>query len=254
MNFREEYKTGVDKIRFDENFNTKTAKLIQEKTADKITYSRKPFRIFVAAAAIFVLLTTSVFAASVFLTPDKVAERFGENSIAELFRSKNVISVNESIIDSRYCITLHGIAEGTRLAYIEDVAVREDRSYIVLSIESLDGTELNILDNEIHFTPLVKGYEPLRVNAGTLECEAMGFAENGVIYCLFDSTNLKLFADNTVYIAAYEGMIPGSFDMKDKDISYDSSYDGVKAIFELPLNPDDADSEAVNNLLSPYNV
>lgn len=253
MNFKEEYKSGLDKIRFDENFNEKTMELIREKTTGKTVRNSKPLRVIIAAAAVFALFSITVFAASVLLSPDMVAEQLGESSVAELFRSDDVLSINESITDGEYRITLHGIADGKMLAYIDDAEVEEDRSYVVLSVECIDGTELSIIDNNIQFTPLVKGYTPHMVNVGTLKSSLSRFEQDGIIYCLLSTDNLKIFADSTVYIAAFDGtMFTDAFDLTDKNISYASSYDGVQAMFEIPFDPADADSEAVSDLLSAY--
>ena len=49
---------------------------------------------------------------------------------------------------------------------------------------------------------------PWRVNAWTLGGFGAAFSREGVAYYLFDYADLEIFADNTVYLAVYQGSVP----------------------------------------------
>ena len=257
MNFKEEYKLGLDKISFDEHFNEKTMELIREKTPGKTVHNRKSLWTIIAVAAVIALFSITAFAAknSIMLLPDKAAERvaehFGFSTIEELFNSNAVLAINETVIDGEYRITLNGIAEGEKLARIKGTGAKKDETYAVLSVERLDGAEIDLSKNNIQFTPLVKGYTPYMIGIA-VNCSLSRFVQDGIMYCLFDTQNLEIFADSTVYIAAFDcGIFINAFN-NTADISYADSYDGVRAMFEIPLDPSNADSKAVKELLADF--
>lgn len=89
-----------------------------------------------------------------------------------------------------------------------------------------------------------------RKTAGPVRQAAVAYGGNPGY--LFDCANLEIFADRTVYLAAYEGFVPSEeiFTINDNgEIAFKSSFDKPQAMFILPLDPAKADPEAVNKLL-----
>lgn len=260
MNFKEEYKSGLDKISFDENFNEKTMELIRERTPGKTARSRKSLWTVVAIAAVLAI----VFSITLFPTtaktamqlPDKAAERvadaLGFSSIDDLLRSKAVLAVNETITSGEYKITLHGIVDRSSLAYFIDTNYKSDESCIIASVERLDGAEI-VFPNDIMFTAYVKGYRPDRTY-GVMGLGGSRFLIDGTMYVMsYAQPNLKIFADSTICIvAADEGIPLFALNHVDPNITYADSYDGLKAIFEVHFDPADADQKAVEKLMSIY--
>ena len=98
---------------------------------------------------------------------------------------------------------------------------------------------------ELSYTPLVSGCHMGVVNAWTLGANCQSFVEDGAAYYLFDTRNLEIFADHTVYFAIYEGGVPSPAQSPmagDGTISLAPDVTG--ALFTLPLDPAGADSAA----------
>ena len=78
--------------------------------------------------------------------------------------------------------------------------------------------------------------------------------ESGKCYIdfLIECESIEIFADNQVYIAVYEGGAPSSSEFVISDegkISFNETYNGTKALFEIPLDKSKANKDAVNSLL-----
>jgi len=263
MNEMQKYRQQFESITFSPDFEQRTVQLMAKAAKEKelaTMKNRKLLKIIIAAAAAVVMLTTTAFALSALLSPEQVAEMTGQNEIAEAFRSEDAVLINEAISAGDYTVTLLGMTSGQALHYIDDMPVEVDRSYIVVSVERNDGTPIDPFEeilapskeNSITFSPLVEGWAPHHVNAWSLSCGAHGTTVDGIRYYLFDYSNLEIFADHTVYLAIYEGMAPSPdiFTMaEDGTISYAEEYEGVRAMFILPLDPSKADPEAATQLL-----
>ena len=261
MNFKEEYKSGLDKVSFDENFNEKTMELIRERTPGKTTHSRKSLWAIVAIAAVFaILFSITMFpttAKTVMQLPDKaaesVADHLGFSSVDDLLYSKSVLAMNETIIDNEYKFTLHGIVDRSSRAYFKDTNYKSNESCVIVSVERLDGAVVDLSTNNIQLVPLVKGYRPY-VTYCVISMALSRFEIDGIVYCLlYVEPNLKIFADSTVCIAVSDGGIPlNAINYNDTNITYADSYNGPKAIFEVHFDPSDADHKAVEKLISKF--
>lgn len=258
MDFRDRYKKQIDSLLFNEHFECQTAQMLMlhaGEMEEKTMTSSKRVKIIIAVAAVVLLLTTTAFALPALLSPGQVAQLAGEESIAQAFESEDAVIINQTIEDNGYSITLHGVASGSRLSKINDLDVKEDCSYIVLSVARLDGTPISIMDDTLLFSPLVKGFAPWRVNAWTLNCTQIGIVRNGVRYFLYEYSTLEMFAKHEVYIAAYDANMPFSrvySYTEDGTIDYSGDYAGTRAMFTLPLDKAKADEQAVQKFMSQY--
>lgn len=254
MNFKKAYTEKMDGIGTSEAFCENTVELIR-KTAQRkenIYMKIKPMKILAAAMAIVALLSVSAYAISSLLSAGEVAKRTGFTEIAELFDAS--VFEEQTVSDENYTVTLHGIASGNRLDIIDGAEVESDRSYLVASIARTDGTGLSVLDGApLQLSPLISGLPSWKVNAWSLGTSAHGIEQDGVLYYLFDIGSLEIFADRTVYIAAYEGLAPNTeiFTMEDNgEFSFSENYNGFKALFTLELDEAKADPEAVEDFIS----
>lgn len=147
--------------------------------------------------------------------------------------------------------TLAGLVSGAGLsAFTQDVD--SARTYAVATMAHTDGTPIDSANLETHFTPLISGYAPWRVNAWTLGGGYSSFVQGGEAYYLFECEGLEIFADHTVYLAAFQGMPPSSefFALGDDgSISFADGVQGPHAIFTLPLDSTNADPAAAEQLL-----
>ncbi|MCD7804065.1 MAG: hypothetical protein LUH03_02785 [Oscillospiraceae bacterium] len=204
----------------------------------------------IAAVVAAVILTVSAFAAGGLLTASDIANRSGETTLAEHFESE-AWSI-ESQTSGGYTITILGIASGDDLSTYDD-EIGLDKTYIVGSIERADGEAITDY-TDITVSPVISGYEPWLVNILTLNNGSRHkFIQGGVEYFLVETTNVTIFADHTVYIAAYSGSLAPTSDVyslnDDGTISVIGS-DGVATLFEIPLDLTLADPEAAEELIA----
>ena len=248
---REEYKAAFDQISFSPDFQARTQALLRdclresEKETQKMNFS-KPKKLAVLLAAAVALLAVSVSAA-LFLTPADVAARLEDDPLAAAFQSDDAVALNETAASGDYTFTLLGMVSGEDLSALpaeyNGETVR-DRTYAVFTVARTDGTPMTEQPN-LSYSPLVAGYHVSAVNGWTLGATCQSFVEDGVAYYLFDTQNLEMFADHTVYFAIYEGSVPNPalFPMAEDDTL--SLAEGVTgALFTLPLDESKADPAA----------
>ena len=268
MTPQEKYRRQMDSLTFSPDFEQRTVQLLkrasQEKENNTMT-NRKTIKIIIAAAAAFVLLTSTVFALSALLSARDVAQQTGDRDFITAFESEDAVSVNQSAVVGDYELTLLGIASGDRLDFINDQAIENRHSYVVLAARRTDGTpiapedglEYDDTGREFAISPLVEGWAPHMVNSWSLNCAGHGLTIDGVRYYLFDYTNLELFADRTVYLAVYEGLAPTieKFTLhEDGSITFAEGYTGLGTMFTLPVDPSRADPEAAMQLLEESGI
>lgn len=215
------------------------------------------------AAAVAVMLGTTVFAAYKLMTPYEIAERADYHELA------NVLSAEDTKFDippqqcGDYTIQLLGITTGKNLSNFTEDFGNNDRSYIIGAISRTDGKpmEEDYNYNGMMLTPLISGYKPWEVNIFTLGGGKSEFMENGVDYFVYECDNIEMFADHTVYIAVYGGTLPNGdsagfapnsdiFTMEaDGSIRFADGYKGEGAIFTVPLDKSKADPQKAENLV-----
>lgn len=260
---RNEYQKAFDSLSFSDGFQERTAALLHQRAGElekeyssmRIHHKKK---IAVLIAACLTLLTVSVSAAVIMLSPSQVSNENGHAELAEAFESEDAIVINETVESGDLAITLMGLVSGENLKdYTNyDPPVEEARTYAVLALRSLDGSPLtnqNYDFSRYTMTPLVAGFSPAGVNDWTLSGMASGFAKDGIYYYLLDTQSLEMFADHTVYIAFYEGGVPNNtiFYVNDNgSIQFCDDFTGVQALFTIPLDPSKADPAAVEKFLA----
>lgn len=253
---REDYRKAFDELSFSADFQARTAELLQtrarelEKERNSMTFGRTK-KLAAAAAVCAALLVVSVSAAVLWLSPSQVALEADQPLLAEAFNSPDAISINETVESGDFAITLLGLVTGENLDVLNQ-DLDGERTYAVLALRRLDGTPLENQDFDFiryTMTPLVAGYSPTAVNNWTLGATARGLAKDGVFYYLLDTASVEMFADRAVYMAFYEGGAPSNstFTMaEDGAIAFAEDFEGVQALFTLPLDPSKADPEAAD--------
>lgn len=203
------------------------------------------------ALSILLVMSTTAFAIWNLLTPGEYAERAGYKLIAEAFASEDAIQVNQVVESGGYRITLLGLVSGQNLAPLADGSdIDVAKTYAVVSIEKPGGTMPSMLDPEydehpFFVSPLIKGYQPWRVNIATLGGGYVANVIDGVHYRLIECDSIEVFADRGVYLGVNSGDFcdnkPFTFDAESGVIAPNPEFDGVNALFELPLDPAKAD-------------
>ena len=247
---REQYRAQVDALSFSSDFQDRTmARLAQEK-------ERKPMKkmnlkaVLLAAAAVAAMSVTAY--AAITLAPRDVAQRAGNEALAAAFEGEDAITVNETKTVGDYNVTLMGLVSGTGLSRVESLpdSVDQDKTYAVLAYARTDGADITEGVPDLTVSPLVEGYAPWRLNAWTLGGGVSSFAQEGVLYYLFECDNVEPFADHTVYLAVYPGThIPPSAELFGfEDATGVITSKGEAALFSLPLDESKANAQKVEEL------
>lgn len=222
---------------------------------------KRPFKYSVAAAAFVGILTVgsmSVYAAYRLLSPSQVAESLTEStSLAKAFESEGAVLVDETQSTAGYNVTLLGTVTGKDLlpSIKEDVSdISENKTYVVVAIEKLDGSSMPATTDRDYQTfcvsPLIHGKDFMAVNNGTLNAGVTGFVQDGVQYELLECDDLQIFSSMGVSLGVLEnfGEEPDAFcyDTATGLYSVNPDFEGMNALFELPLDETKADMEAAN--------
>lgn len=206
-----------------------------------------------AAIAILVVGSASAYAAYRYLTPSQVAEQMTEDgALAKAFESKDAITVNETQKTAGYDITLMGIVSGKNLSSVTSEAVDQKKTYAVAAIAREDGKAMPDTTDDNYQTfcvsALIHGKSFQNVNNAALNAEVTSFVQDGVQYELLECDNLEIFANKGVYMGIVEsfGNESQAFTMNKKtgDYTVNKDFDGMKALFTIPLDKSKADDAA----------
>ena len=215
-------------------------------------------RIALITATVLSMGSITTFAAWKYLSPDKVAEVTRDSKLIEAFKSEDAITINEKQSYAGYDITLLGMVSGKNItAYVmeDNGEIKEDRTYSVVAIEKSDQTPMPSPSdeqyNEVRFlvSPLIKGYNPNEFNMMTMNGGYIDIVEAGVLYRLSECDNIEMFANQDIYLCVSEGTFYNQaayhFDEATGEITRNEAFEGVNALFDLPIDSSKADEAAV---------
>ena len=224
------------------------------------TMKKKTFRSGAATAAAVAILaigSVSGYAAYRYLTPSQVADQMTEDGrLAKAFESKDAITVNETQKTDGYDITLMGLVSGKHLSPVAPEASQEEidqeKTYAVVAIAREDGKAMpDIMDADYQtfcVSALIHGKNFLDVNNATLNAGVSSFVQDGVQYEILECDNLETFANMGVYMGVVESFGNESqaftLDEETGDYSINEDFDGMKALFTIPLDKTKADDTA----------
>ena len=233
---------------------------------------RRPFLKTVpvmAAAAVAVLTAGSLtaYGAWKYLAAEQVAEEASGKKLADAFKEKGSVNINESQEYGDYKITLMGTVSGDKIGdyFIEDEengVIYTDRTYSVISIEKKDGSPMpdtsdDDYENKFLVSPFIKGEDPAFLNVYYMDGGCTSFVKDGVEYRLADYDNIEAFADRGVYIGVLGDVFYDreayNFDKKTGEITRNENYKGINALFGLPLDKSKADKEKAEKLIKKWN-
>ena len=247
---REQYRAQVDALSFSSDFKDRTmARLAQEK--ERKPMKKMNLKAVLLAAAVVAAMSVTAYAA-ITLAPRDVAQRAGNEALAAAFEGEDAITVNETKTVGDYNVTLMGLVSGTGLSRVESLpdSVDQDKTYAVLAYARTDGADITEGVPDLTVSPLVEGYAPWRLNAWTLGGGVSSFAQEGVLYYLFECDNMEPFADHTVYLAVYPGThTPPSAELFGfEDATGVITSKGEAALFSLPLDESKANAQKAEEL------
>lgn len=227
----------------------------RERTTMKRRNTKRIPAVILASALVIGVGSVSAYAAWKYLTPENVAEKMDDKGLADAFTEENAVVINEKQSYGGYQVTLLGVISGSKLSdYAEEGGLSEDKTYSVVAIEKQDGTPMaEIKDDgygktDFFVSPLIKGYNPNRYNVATMGGGYSDIVENGVLYRLSVCDNVEIFADHKLYLCVEDATFYQEkgyiYDEATGEISRNENYDGLNALFELPLDESRADADA----------
>lgn len=237
MTFKEKYKEALSDIRFTEKFEENTVTILAQAAERKdqifMTNKRKIFKVAALATAIIMTLTCSAFAMFALVSSSDVANHFGDKELAVVFEKSDFEP--ETLKGKEFSVTFMGTAQGENIYKIDGITTNADRTYAVYAIYRNDGTALNILDgNPIHIIPVADGCE---INALTSDgMSASCFVKDGVLYALYDYTDLEALEDKNISLMAFESAFSPFKALRANDkgeIVFSDEYNGFKGKFAL---------------------
>ena len=251
---KEAYRAQVDAVSFSPDFQDRTMARLQALAQEKEqkTMKKMNLRTGLVAAALTAALSITAYAAVTLLRPQDVAQRAGNEALAAAFEQQEAVTVNEVKTVGDYKVTLMGLVGGEGLSEVESLpgGVARDKTYAVLAYERADGVAIQEDVPDLTVSPLVEGYAPWLVNAWTLNGGVHSFAQEVMLYYLFECDNVEPFADHTVYLAVYPGThTPPSAELFGfEDATGVITSKGEAALFSLPLDESKANAQKAEEL------
>lgn len=236
------------------------------KMADK-----KKKRLSAAAVLAVVMLgvsTVTVYAAWKYLSPSAVAENVQDIKLADAFLSDQAIVINKTQSHGDYRVTLLSLISGCLLSeypyYKENRSLAADRTYAVVAIERVDGVPLpdtsgeGYGEQEFFASPLIGGYHPAFYNIAGMSGNYTDVTEDGILYRLLECDNVEIFADHDLYLCVSDGPFyqtkAYNYDEETGKISRNTNYQGLNALFDLPIDRSKADPQKAEKYIADLGI
>lgn len=200
---------------------------------------------------------TTAYAAYHYLSPATVAKKIDNSKLSEAFKGKQSIEINQTQHFKDYDITLLGITSGKNLSqYFKDDKLVSERTYSVVAIKTTDNKTLSKdewYEKNFLVSPYIQGFEPWKVNAFTLDGGYEQFVEDNTLYRITECDNIEKFADHTIYLGISDTTFfekdAFTYDEKTGNIARNEKYDGVNALFTLPIDKSKANAKEVKQFM-----
>lgn len=203
------------------------------------------------------------YAAMKYLSPNKVAKEFANDTLANAFQRKDALWINEKKEKNGYFITLMGVVSGKNLntnPIMQNEKIVTDSTYMVISIEKSNGTAMPKPEEKgfakFLISPLIKGENPYMVNIFSMANGCGCTTKDGVQYYLLECNNLEVFAKQGVQLAVTDATVISdetySFDEEKKVVAANKKYKGVNLLFEVPFPEEKANSNKAKELLKQW--
>ena len=280
MNVQEEYRRDMEKIAFSEDELHLLARKLRRASEPKEEYSvkmtatkKKTVLRPLLIAALVLLVAFSAAAAVRFLVPKKLSDelQLDLSSLQEVVDVQNaepgsVTTVQKTQKTNGLVITFEAIAKGKSFVenkWTGEGTVQEEATYAIFTIRSEDGAPFYGNQDGNGFTLpyqaasfgynlLVGGYAP---NPSALidHHNIFNYMEGNVLYKAYDITDVLCFADKAPYLVINDGMIcsPDILRIdKNGEFYYAEGYNGIRALFDLNLDPALADAKQQTEALA----
>lgn len=248
---------------------TRTGRI--EKMRDKTKNGlekRKMRRMPAVALAAAILLgagSLTAYGAYRYLTLNGAVEEMGDEALVKAFSGEYATVINETQSYGGYDVTLMGIVSGENLTEqvrISKGVIRSDRTYVMVAIARSDGSPMPDFgepgetgeERDFFVSPLIGGYDPAVINAVAMRGNYSEMLLDGVVYRLLDCDNVEIFADHDLYLCVIGGntFYDKNAYLTDEEtgkIIRNDNYDGLNALFRLPMDPSEANPEEAEKYL-----
>ncbi len=233
-------------------------KILNQAEEKRKMAERKNWRLTAAIAGGLVLCISSVtvYAAWKYLPASDVAANVQGRNLAEAFAGEQAFVINEVQSYGDYRVTLLSIISGRMLSeypHYHNGEIAADRTYVVIAIENGNGVPMPDTSDESYgnleffASPLIGDFNPAFYNIAGMSGNYTDMTEEGILYRLLECSNVEIFADHDLYLCVSEGMFYDSeaycYDELTGKISRNENYEGMNALFELPMDIAKADPQ-----------
>lgn len=240
----------------------------REKMGKYETYRKKSVQAAaIAATLILGFGSVSTIAAYRFLNPSQVATETNNQKLAKAFQGTDALFINETQTCGDYNITLLGSTSGKNIGDTIPADIAEDEIYAVLALKRTDGAPLPKFNTPEHaklpFFPsfYIKGLNPARYNLDSMNGFYTSCEKNGVYYYIVAMRNIEIFADKGIYVGLCSAGEDGDYNpdaytfyKKSGKITGSKQFDGVNALFVLPVDQSKADPKQAETFLQNLNT
>lgn len=205
-----------------------------------------------AAAAICVLAvsTTVAVAATVrYLSREEIIKEVKDPYAENAFKNGTTLDINQTVETGDYRFRVYSIATQEKLTENGLNEGLEGGTYVIVSIERIDGTSMLDDYHEKTFlvSPLIQGLEPWSYNIFSMGGSYTQKIKDGILYRIIKCDEIALFADRQIYLSILDDTFYQKdayhYNEVDGTISREESYDGINLLFELPIDKSRADKE-----------
>ena len=250
----------------DEELNDRILLKVKERqnmSGKKKSYRRRIPAAAVAAACILVLCSGTALAVYKYLSPTEVATEVEDDALHRAFLSEDAILVNESQESGGYRVTLLGSVAGRNISDFmvenDQGEVEDNKIYTIVAIEHADGTPMPDTSSDeygkepFYASHYIRGLDPGRYSLMSMGGSYTEFVRDGIQYRLLEMDNIEMFADKGIYVGVSSGTFYDAnaykYDESTGEMSSNSSYAGVNALFALPVDTAKADPAAAEAYL-----
>lgn len=234
-------------------------KILDRVEGQRTMVERKKRRLSAAiiiAALVLCMSSATVYAAWKYLSSSDVAENIQDIKLSEVFLSEQALIINETQDYGDYSVTLLSIVSGEMLSeypHYKNGSIAEDRTYAVVAIENMNGVSMPDTSEdgygklEFFVSPLIGDYDPAFYNIASMSGNYTDMVQDGILYRLLECDNVEIFADHDLYLCVSEGMFYNAeaycYDKLTGKISRNEKYEGLNALFDLPVDISKANPE-----------
>lgn len=222
LNFETSYKKELDRLCFTPEEKAQIARRAAFSAAERAGAGQrggKGFKrglVIAVAAVLMAVLSIGAVAGAFLLSPRDAAKLLNHDQAALAFGKDTANTDEQEYQMGDYKVRLYGLA--TEEAELDqfDCTMKNGHTYVIVSYQRTDGApidfykELGIQWRRIVF---VSGL-PIEVQTGMFSSGGYATVEDGIVYELFDCTNLGLFADHTAYLAIYDQDLTDLYEQK----------------------------------------